>query len=88
MKNVYDIETWNNSKVVEFYVNCFDRTMTIIFKDFKDFDILDITEMLNDSYYDWCEDSQDQCCEETMLDKLPENYKNNIVCVIYDKEEE
>lgn len=85
---VKDIECWNNAKVVNFYVNCFNRTMTIIFRDFNNLDLSDITNILCDNYYDWQDDDKGYCCEEYILDNLPEDYKNNIMCVIYGEESE
>lgn len=87
---VHNIEPWNNSKIVEFYVGCFDRKMIIVFKDFPEYLESDIQSYLISSYYDWQEDDKSYCCEEYMLETLPEYYKDEIVCVIYeeDKEEE
>ena len=87
---IKDIEPWNNSKVIDFNVSCFDRTMVIVFKDFDEYRADDIVAYLTESYYEWQVDDRGYCCEEYMLEQLPEYYKNNIVCVIYedDKEEE
>lgn len=83
---IKDIEPWNNAKIVEFYVHCFDRKMIIVFKDFTDYSDADIENYLTETYDIWCEDAQDQCCEESMLESLPQVYKNNIVAVIYEED--
>lgn len=86
--NIKDIEPWNNSKIVEFYVSCFDRKMIIVFKDFIEYLERAIQSYLIESYYDWQEDDKGYCCEEYMLETLPEYYKNNIVCVIYEEDKQ
>lgn len=82
------IENWNNARIVNFYVSCFFRTMTIVFRDFEDFDMGNIIDILDNNYYEWQDNDKGQCCEEYILDNLPEDYKNNIMCVIYGEESE
>ena len=40
------------------------------------------------NYYKWNEDFEGMCCEEYILEKLPKRYKNKIVALIYEEEEE
>ena len=83
---IKNIEPWNNSRIVRFNVSCFDREMIIVFKDFNNFDMKDITNILCEHYSNWCDDDKGYCCEEYILENIPEDYKNNIVCVIYEDE--
>lgn len=89
-ENVFiDFESYG-TKQVSYYVNCFDRELTILFKD-KDLteqDLADIYTSLDYSYIDWHEINTDECCEEYMINKLDTYYKNSIVAVIYDNDEE
>ena len=85
---VNNIESWNNSKIVDYYVNCFERNMTLVFKDFEDFNHKEIFDTLEDRYFKWLEvEVGDDCCEEYILDNLPKIYKDNLVCVVYGEEE-
>ena len=61
---------------------------TILFRNLKDIDIQIIEENMEKNYYKWSEDFEGMCCEEYILDKLPKRYKNKIVAVIYEEEEE
>lgn len=88
MLKVKDIEPWNNSKIVSFNVNCFERELVIIFKDFDEYLETDIRAYLTESYYDWQDDDKGYCLEEYMLEQLPELYKNNITSVLYGEYEE
>ena len=72
----------------EVYIGCFERMFTILFKDSNDIDIQIIEENMEKNYYKWNEDFEGMCCEEYLLDKLPKRYKNKIVAVIYEEEEE
>ena len=89
-KGVYiDCEQYGTIPV-QFYVECFDRYMTILFKGYditKD-DIKRIEEDLEDAYLKWLDDAECQCCEEMMLDSINDYYKQYIVAVIYDNEDE
>ena len=72
----------------EVYIGCFERMFTILFKDSNDIDIQIIEDNMEKNYYKWNEDFEGMCCEEYLLDKLPKRYKNKIVAVIYEEEEE
>ena len=72
----------------EVYIGCFERMFTILFKDSNDIDIQIIEDNMEKNYYKWNEDFEGMCCEEYILDKLPKRYKNKIVAVIYEEEEE
>jgi len=85
---VKDIECWNSAKQFEYYVNCFERSMILIFRDFEDYSNKELFDNLEDNYFKWCEDDECQCCEETLINKLPKIYKDNLVCVIYEEDKE
>ena len=69
-------------------ITCFERRIILIFKNFEDFDYKEIFDNLEYNYDKWCEDAECQCCEETLITKLPKIYKDNLVCVIYEDDEE
>ena len=85
---IHDIETYNNSKQFEYYVSCFERRMILIFRDFEDYSNKELFDNLEDNYYKWLEDAECQCCEETLIDKMPKIYKDNLMCVIYEEDED
>lgn len=72
----------------EVYIGCFERMFTILFKNITDVDVQIIEDNMEENYYKWNEDFEGMCCEEFILEKLPKRYKNKIVALIYDKEEE
>lgn len=85
----YDIECKNyGTRKTECYIGCFERMFTILFKNITDVDVQIIEKNMEENYYKWNEDFEGMCCEEYILDKLPKNYKNKIVAVIYEEEEE
>ena len=85
MIKIKDMVAWNNSKIVHFNVECFERQLIIVFRDFDEFSFSDVKGRLYDNYCDWLEDDYyDYCCEEYMIGKLPDYYKNNIMCVLYE----
>lgn len=86
MIKIKDIESWNGSRIVDFYVRCFNRRLIIVFKDLDSLN--EIEELLETNYCDWCEDDKGECCEEYMIESLPFNYKSKIVCVMYEETEE
>lgn len=89
-ENVYiDYETYG-TKVVSYWVNCFERELTILFKDkdLSDEDIKDIENKLDQNYDEWNKEDRNMCCEEYMIQNLDKYYQNSIVAVIYDNEEE
>lgn len=85
---MYILETWNNAHSIPCYIDCFNRKMELVFKDFDDFNQKDIMSYLTNNYYDWMDDDKGYCCEEYILANLPTIYKDNLICVIYDKDEE
>ena len=87
MKYEIDCENYGTRKA-EVYIGCFERMFTILFRNLKDIDIQIIEENMEKNYYKWSEDFEGMCCEEYILDKLPKRYKNKIVAVIYEEEEE
>jgi hypothetical protein len=60
----------------------------LIFRDFEDYSNKELFDNLEDSYFKWQDDDKGQCCEETLLDKLPKIYKDNLMCVIYEEDKE
>lgn len=72
----------------ECYIGCFERMFTILFRNITDVDVQIIEKNMEDNYYKWNEDFEGMCCEEYILDKLPKRYKNKIVAVIYEEEDE
>lgn len=85
----YSIECKNyNTRKAEVYIGCFERMLTILFRDLDDEDIEEVEDIMEENYQRWNENYDGMCCEEYILDKLPKNYKNKIVAVIYDNEEE
>lgn len=85
----YEIDCVNyGTRKAEVYIGCFERMFTILFKDLNDIDIQLIENNMEENYYKWNEDFEGMCCEEYILDKLPKRYKNKIVAVIYEEEEE
>lgn len=80
------------TKAVDYYVGCFDRMLHILFTNVNDKDVEKIEQLLDDAYFKWnnAEDEDEwwtECCEECMINSLGD-YKNNIVAVIYDRDEE
>lgn len=71
--------------IIEYDLNCFDRTLTITFPDKYEYLKEEILEMLDGFYFEWhdaenIEDSDERaavldiCCEEYMMDRLSETY--------------
>ena len=88
-KDVYIEHKDYGTIAVDYFVNCFNRSFTILFKGIEENDIETIEEQLEDSYDKWqLEENSVYCCEEFMIDNLHPYYKNHIVAVIYDNEEE
>ena len=71
--------------IIEYNLNCFERTLTITFPDKYEYLKEEILEMLDGFYFEWhdaenIEDPDeratvlDTCCEEYMMDRLSETY--------------
>lgn len=88
--NKSTITLWNGTQSVEYYVNVFERNLTILFKDeyLTGEDLQDIYNTLDKAYSLWNEDDHGFCCEEFMIYNLDTYYKNCIVAVIYEDIEE
>ena len=87
--NKYDIECEKYGiKKAQCWINCFDRMLTILFRDLEDEDIDEVEKIMEENYFKWNEDDNGMCCEEFILEKLPKRYKNKIVAVIYESEDE
>ena len=88
MEIIKNIELYNNAKIFEYCISCFNRSMILVFKDFKGFSIKEIFDNLEYNYFKWMDDADCQCCEETLLEKLPKIYRDNLICVIYEDDED
>jgi hypothetical protein len=73
--------------MVDYYINCFDRWLRIVFFNLDKEDKKYIEEDLDLNYTKWHEIDTCECCEEYMIDNLLPYYKNHIACVIYENEE-
>lgn len=82
-----DCETYGTI-LVDYWVNCFERSLKILFSDCDKEDIPKIEEQLENAYDIWQDDDRGYCCEEYMLMNLHAYYKNHIVAVIYGREDE
>lgn len=76
-----------NIQKADCWINCFERMLTILFKEVGYLDIGKIEDIMEDKYYEWNEDDKGMCCEEYIIDNLPNEYKEKIVAVIYDNED-
>ena len=83
-----EIECRNGAFKVDYYVNCFERMLSIIFFNLNEEDIKEIEDSLDDNYCKWHDSDTSECCEEYMIDNLHTYYKNHIAAVIYGGEEE
>ena len=86
-KNV-KIELRNNATVAECWINCFDRMLTVLFKDVSNDEINIIEDLMEKNYFKWHNGETPMCCEEYILEELPKCYKDKIVAIIYDDDEE
>lgn len=84
-KENVDIVPENGTKIVKYYIDCYDRELFLLFndKDLTEQDLLDIYKSLNNNYINWCENKTEECCEEYMISKLDRYYRNSIVAVLY-----
>ena len=82
----YTVDCEKGYKKAECWIGCFDRMLTVLFKDLTDLDIEKIEEIMESYYYKWNEDYQGMCCEEYILENIPK--KDKIVAVIYEEEED
>ena len=87
MVEYVDMTVADNYKRFDYEITCFNRGITMIFKNFKDFSYKQLFDNLEYNYFKWCDDAECQCCEETLINKLPSIYKKNLVCIIYNEEE-
>lgn len=85
----YDIECEKyGTKKAECFISCFDRMLTILFRDLEDEDLEEVEKIMEENYDKWNENPEDECCEEYIIKHLPEDFYVRIVAVIYDNEEE
>ena len=86
-KDNVDIVPEKGSRIISYYINCFDRELVLILNDknLTEQDCADIYTQLDYAYIDWSEDFETymECCEEYMISKLDKYYRNSIVAVIY-----
>lgn len=84
-KENVDIVPENGTKIVKYYIGCYDRELVLLFndKDLTEQDLLDIYTSLDNAYMDWHDINTDIPCEEYMISKLDKYYRNSIVAVLY-----
>jgi hypothetical protein len=84
-KDNVDIVPEKGSKIARYFVECFDRELVLILNDYnlEDKDIGEIEMQLDKNYMEWCDNDHFECCEEYMISKLSDYYRNSIVAVIY-----
>lgn len=73
---------------VDYWVNCFDRMLTILFHDLTEEELEIVDADLDKAYDKWQDDDMGYCCEEYMIENINPKYKSSIVAIIYDNEEE
>lgn len=86
-----DIVLEKGTKIARYWVNCFDRELVLLLNDYNltDKDIGEIEMQLDKNYTDWFEeDNRFECCEEFMINNLDTYYKNCIVAVVYESEDD
>lgn len=86
-KNVY-VELKNGVKAAECWINCFDRMLTVLFKDVSNEEICIIEDLMEMNYFRWHDGDSDMGCEEYILEELTGCYQDKIVAIIYDNDEE
>lgn len=85
-----DIVLEKGTKIARYYVECFDRELVLLLNDYnlEDKDIGEIEMQLDKNYLEWHEDDRFECCEEYMIANLDDYYRNCIVAVIYENDDE
>ena len=87
--NKYDIECEEyGTRKAECYIGCFGRMLTILFRDLDDEDIEEVENIMEENYFKWCDDYGGMCCEEFIIQKLPQDFYVRIVAVIYENEDD
>ena len=87
--NNYDIECEKyGTKKAECDIGCFDRMLTILFRDLDDEDIEEVEKLMEENYFKWQDDDNDMCCEEFIIQNLPQDFYVSIVAVIYEDDED
>lgn len=87
--NKYDIECEKyGTRKAECYIGCFDRMLTILFRDLDDEDVEEVENIMEENYFKWQEDFDDMCCEEFIIEHLPQDFYVRIVAVIYEDDED
>lgn len=87
--NKYDIECEKyGTRKAECYIGCFDRMLTILFRDLEDEDIEEVEKIMEENYFKWQEDDNGMCCEEFIIEHLPQDFYVRIVAVIYESEDD
>lgn len=85
-----DIVLEKGTKIVSYYIECFDRELILLLNDYnlEDDDITKIEKQLDKNYLEWHDDDKFECCEEYMISNLDTYYRNCIIAVIYENDEE
>lgn len=87
MKYYVECEEYGIKKA-ECWIGCFERMFTILFKNLTSLEIQKIEDIMEEKYFDWNEDFEGECCEEYILNRIPKEYREKIVAVIYGEDEE
>lgn len=87
MKYEIEYEKYGTKKA-ECYIGCFDRMLAILFRDLDDEDIEEVEDIMQENYLSWNEDFDGMCCEEYILEHLPQDFYVRIVAVIYADDED
>lgn len=82
-----DIEKYGTKKA-ECWIGCFERTLTILFRNVSEVDIQKIENIMEEYYFEWNNDFHNMCCEEYIIENIPDKYKEKIIAIIYEEEEE
>ena len=85
-----DIVLEKGTKIARYYVECFDRELVLLLNDYnlEDKDIGEIEMQLDKNYIEWHDDDRFECCEEYMIANLNDYYRNCIIAVIYEGDDE
>lgn len=85
-----DIVLEKGTKLARFFIDCYDRELVLLLNDYnlEDEDINKIEEQLEHNYLKWCDIDTWECCEEYMIANLDDYYRNCIIAVIYENDED
>ena len=84
-KDNVDIVLEKGSKIARYFIESFNRELVLILNDYnlEHKDIGEIEMQLDKNYRKWCNNDNFECCEEYMISRLNDYYRNSIVAVLY-----